>query len=818
MAMTRTGRLHLGIRSKTAILALIVLPIVTALTASYFSSAGEQLIFADALERVNAIGRTFAFHAEYGLLIRDPETLQQVTTGVLAERDILFALVLDNQNELVSRCAPRVKELALPSILADFPAAPTQGGRPKPRTLGEFGSVYLLAYPIRTERGGQAAELSLFGSEEGPGKSEIGSAILAFSPDRIEAQIARVRLGIVVIVSLLSLGIFVFIFVLTHFLVGNIRRLLDATKRAAAGDLSVQVDIRSRDEVEELGEGFNQMIRDLRESTVSVEVLQEERRRFRDVADSSGDWIWEVDREGNFKYSSHVVQILLGHHAEAVIGRSFAEFIDPAVREEVRLHLQQIMDARGTIFPLVYALVRIDGRIITAETSGVPVFSPDGDLVGYRGVTRDVTERQRVQEEQRKAKEAAEAADQAKSVFLANMSHEIRTPINGIVGMTSLLLDTKLTEEQREYAQTVTTCTQVLLEVINDILDFSKIEAGKLDLEMIDLNLDSIVDDVVRMLSRAVQDKHLTLVQQIDPAVPLKVRGDPGRLRQILVNLVNNAIKFTEAGGVTIAVSLDSQNGSDATVRFKVIDTGIGIPADRQGILFEAFTQADASTTRRYGGTGLGLAICRKLASLMGGAIGVESEAGVGSTFWFTAVFEKQMAPAQGEEAGARPSEQKLAEANRDTTLLGGPQLPAMASTGLRILVAEDNLVNQTVVVRFLQKMGHTADVVGDGRQALEALENNTYALVLMDMHMPVMDGLEATREIRRSGRWPGMPVIALTASAMKGDQDRCLEAGMDDYLTKPIYANALERAINKWTHQRDGAGQGNDSENRRSA
>jgi PAS domain S-box-containing protein len=817
MDMARTSRLHLGIRSKTAILALIVLPIVTVLTASYFSHAGEQLIYEDALERVNAIGRTFAFHAEYGLLIRDPATLEKVIAGVMGERDILFALVFDEHNELVSRCAPRVQDLALPSILADVPGPLEKGVRPEPRDLGDFGSVYLLSYPIGTEQEGRAAELSLFDTEEGPGVREIGRAVLAFSPDRIEARIARVRLGIAAIVSLLSLGIFVFIFILTHFLVGNIRRLLDATKRAAAGDLSVQVAIRSRDEVEELGEGFNRMIRDLRESTVSVGVLQEERRRFRDVAESSGDWIWEVDRAGCYTYSSPVVETLLGLGPGRVLGRRFSEFLDPAGGEEVLRRFQQAFDGRQSIRAHVYRLVRADGRIIVAETNGVPVFSSGGDLLGYRGVTRDVTERQRVQEEQRIARESAEAADRSKSEFLANMSHEIRTPINGIVGMASLLLDTDLTEEQREYAHTVTTCTQVLLDVINDILDFSKIEAGKLDLEMIDLDLDATVEDVVRMLSRIAQEKHLSLAQQIDAGVPLKVRGDPGRVRQILVNLVNNAIKFTEKGGVTIAVSLDAETGSDATMRFRVTDTGIGIPADRQAILFQAFTQADASTTRRYGGTGLGLAISRKLAGLMGGTIGVESEVGVGSTFWFTAVFEKRLAPAREEIAGAQGGVGTGADSKRQGIFPENPQLAAQAA-GLRILVAEDNPVNQTVVLRFLQKMGFTADLVANGREALRALESNAYALVLMDVHMPEMDGLEATREIRRSGRWPGLPVIALTASAMKGDQDRCLEAGMDDYLAKPVYAGALQRVIAKWARTPGAADKGGGSEDRRSA
>jgi PAS domain S-box-containing protein len=792
MVMTKTGRRRLGIRSKTVLVALVVLPVVTALTAIYFSRASEQLIYEDAFERVHAIGRTFAFHAEYGVLIQDPATLDNVISGVTRERDIAFALVFDEHNELVSSCSPRVMAQALPSILADLPVALDAGARPPLRNLGDYGSVYLLAYPIRTERAGQATELSLFDAEAAPVQHDIGRAVLAFSPDRIEARIARVRVGIAVVVSLLSLAVFGFIYTLTHLLVRNIRRLLDATRRAAAGDLSVQVAIRSRDEVEELGEAFNRMIHDLRASTVSVAVLEEERRRFRDVAESSGDWIWEMDRAGCFTYSNPVVEALLGCGADCVRGRGFRDFLDPVAREEFEDRFDRAYRGREAVGAYVHPLSRDDGRIIAAETTAVPVIGPDGALLGYRGVTRDVTERQRVQEEQQIAKEAAQAADRAKSEFLANMSHEIRTPINGIVGMTSLLLDTDLTDEQREFAKTADTCTQVLLGVINDILDFSKIEAGKLDLESIGLEPAAVVSDVVRMLSSTAQKKQIALVQEVDPDVPASVFGDPGRIRQVLVNLVNNAIKFTARGGVTIRVLLDDEDDGSATLRFRVTDTGIGIAPDGQAALFEAFTQADASTTRRYGGSGLGLAISKKLALMMGGRIGVESEVGVGSTFWFTVVLGKR-STAMAENAGARRD-----AIARAAAFPGSRRLPA-AARGSRILVAEDHPVNQAVVVRFLQKMGLAADVVENGREALWALERSTYSLVLMDVQMPVMDGLEATREIRRSGQWPGLPVIALTAGAMQKDHDSCREAGMDDYLAKPLRADALAAVIAKW-------------------
>ena len=637
------NRLRLGIRTKTAILALIVLPIVTVITVAYFSHQSEQLIYTDAFERIDTLGRTFAFNAEYGLLIRDAETLDKVVASVDHESDILFGLVFDEQNALVSNCSPEVRAVAIPAIAEEFPTPMTPGIWPAVRKLGSFGTAYLLAYPVHSMSVGPAAEFSLFGSEVASEERDIGHTLLAFSPERIEARLARVRLGIATVVSLLSSGSFIFIFILTHFIVRNVRHLLRATQRAGSGDLTVQVAIHSRDEIEELGEGFNRMIHDLRESTVSVAVLQEERRRFRDVADSSGDWIWEVNQHWDFTYSSPVVERLLGYSPQGILGRNFYTFMDPADLESIRQIIVTAFEEREVIQELHYQLIHKDGRMIIVESNAVPILGPADELLGYRGVNRDVTERKRVQDELRCAKAAAEAADGAKSEFLANMSHEIRTPINGIVGMSSMLLDTTLTEEQRDYARTVTTCSQVLLDVINDILDLSRIEAGKLDLETIDLHLACVIDDVVRILTQRAQEKGLELIQSVAPDVPMQMRGDPGRLRQILLNLINNAIKFTEQGHVKISLTLDGKDARHATVRFAVQDTGMGIAADCQAALFESFAQADSSTTRRFGGTGLGLAISKKLTEMMSGRIGIESEAGAGATFWFTVVLERGM-------------------------------------------------------------------------------------------------------------------------------------------------------------------------------
>ncbi len=431
-------------------------------------------------------------------------------------------------------------------------------------------------------------------------------------------------------------------------------------------------------------------------------------------------------------------------------------------------------------------LITTIGRRIWVRATGRPLVE-NGQVTRVVGAFQDITAVRTAAAELLEAKEAAEAANEAKGRFLATMSHEIRTPMNAVIGYTNLLESTPLDETQREYLRIIERSGQALMALINDVLDYAQIEADRVEIEAIDFDLHESVNDIARMLAPTAIEKRIELRAVVSNGLPRFVNGDITRLGQVLLNLINNAVKFTERGSVTLAAQPVAD--ADDRIRFEVRDTGIGIAQDRIGQLFEEFTQADASTRRRFGGTGLGLAISRRIVELMGGEIGASSTVGRGSTFWFTVPLPASKSAATAEDPQGASNETD----------------PAVESTAGRrhVLLAEDNPINQRLAREFLTAMGCDVTVVDDGAQAVEAVSQTDYSLVLMDCLMPEMDGFEATRlirELERKGARPATPIVALTANAQPGDRERCREAGMDDHLGKPFRRSDLEHVIATWS------------------
>ncbi|WP_238474397.1 ATP-binding protein [Pseudomonas cavernae] len=506
---------------------------------------------------------------------------------------------------------------------------------------------------------------------------------------------------------------------------------------------------------------------------------EQQRSTLQALVNALPDPIWFKDNEGRYRGLNQAFAELVGRPREALLGRRDDDLLAAAEaqrrwdRDRAALARQQPAESEDW-----WACA--DGRQLLLATIRATFYDAQGQLLGLVGVSRDITARKEFEAALEQAKELAEEATRLKSDFLANMSHEIRTPMNAIIGMTHLALNSGLEPRQRDYVAKIQLASQHLLGLLNDVLDFSRIEAGKLPLERIPFDLRLVLENLVSLVGHRVADKGLQLLLNLDPQVPCQLLGDPLRLRQILINYANNALKFTEQGEIEVLVRLEQQHGQEVRLYFGVRDTGIGLSQEQQGRLFASFQQADNSTTRKYGGTGLGLAICKRLAEAMGGGVGVESRPGQGSLFWARLPFGLADAAQPVSETPARRTE----------------------FPGQRILLVEDSELNQEVACGLLRAVGLQVEVANNGAEALELLRRHAddyYTLVLMDMQMPVMDGITATRQLRQDPRFARLPVLAMTANTLPGERDQCLRAGMNAHLSKPVEPERLWAALSRW-------------------
>nr|MBA2599903.1 response regulator [Actinomycetota bacterium] len=543
------------------------------------------------------------------------------------------------------------------------------------------------------------------------------------------------------------------------------------------------------------------------ELAAQAQELQKSADQLRLLTDAAPIGIFQTDAHNKYVYTNPRWTEITGIPAAKAVGREWDTIVPPEARSGLNAQLADgALDRAELSHRFEIGLEGAASRIVIVTSKSIP--DNDGGIAGWVGTLGDVTAEAGAEAAMADARDKATETSRLKSDFLANMSHEIRTPMNGVIGMTDLLLETELDDRQRDYAQTVRSSGEALLTIINDILDFSKVEAGKLTIEAIEFDLRSIVDDVVDLLVGPAQAKGLPLTPVIERSIPDVVCGDPGRLRQVLINLIGNAIKFTHTGEIVVRVTQDDSGDGGALIRFQISDTGDGIAPDKLTTVFQPFVQGDSTTSRKYGGTGLGLSISSQLVALMGGDCGVSSRPGVGSDFWFTISVDTGAGRAT-DASIAHVNALALEDQPETATGLDGPaanghtltqSLSARQGPPGLLLLAEDNPVNQRVAKAMLEHLGFEVDVVNDGAEAVKAVTQTPYQAILMDCQMPILDGYQATREIRRvQGISTRTPIIAVTASAMSSDQQRCLAAGMDDYLPKPLSLLALDAVLARW-------------------
>ncbi|MCB0395915.1 MAG: PAS domain S-box protein [Flavobacteriales bacterium] len=605
----------------------------------------------------------------------------------------------------------------------------------------------------------------------------IGTIYLQTNLTKLHSSLRRSVIVILIILAVSLVVVYLVSLRLQQFISDPILKLANTARRISKDkDYSIRIDKRGDDEVGVLIDGFNEMLGAVDRGN---KALQESEERYRTIVENAHDLIYRTNYQGDFTYVNPIAKRMTGYSEKEMMQMNYMDVIHPDSRDSVLgFYRNQLLNLVPTSY-FEFQIRTKDGKDIWIGQN-VEATIEKNKVLEFQAVARDITERVKAEEALTIAKEQAESATQAKSTFLANMSHEIRTPMNGVMGMARLLEDTSLTNEQMEYVQAINISAENLLTIINDVLDFSKIEAGKVVLEKATFSLRDFMKSVERSLKILSDQKALELAVDISSDIPDMLVGDRVRLNQILVNLVGNAVKFTEKGGVSVAVNLMKRKGNKLCIYFQVTDTGIGIPDNKIESIFSSFEQASGDTTRKYGGTGLGLSISKELVGLFGGQINVESREGLGSSFTFSVWME----------------EASVQHSSREEKSASGEDYDVLK--GRKVLVVEDNKINQMLAKKVLSKWGMEVTLADNGALGVEQVQGDGFELVLMDIQMPEMDGYQATAAIRKladAGK-SGLPVLAITAHAAPEEREKCLKAGMNDYISKPFNETLLKDKI----------------------